>query len=149
LSKVKVTITLDDDAKGKPTVPVVVTQGRPSRTSALYWYRAIFRPIASRNGKRTQSANLRGQFYTKGRRIVLSLGTSNRAAAAHTARNIFVFVQEHGWEAELQWLQPGNNRQSFATNEPSEYQTRLADAMHAVLKQIKAEREAAKTEAKP
>jgi len=71
------------------------------RDDVRYWQKAVFKPVASRNGKRTESPCYAAQFYLKGKRMVLSLGTGNKAAAAHKARDIFKSIDKRGWDATL------------------------------------------------
>lgn len=88
------------------TVKVTVADGetkakqKPSKFSVEHWRRAILHPFTIRDGKRLVSPNWMAVFCHIGHRESLSLETDQHEAAAHRARDLFLFLKANGWE---QW----------------------------------------------
>jgi integrase len=74
--------------------------GRARSKSHLdYWRARVKRPRYSRNGQWFESPHWSVELQSGGRRANWSLGTSNRDSAAALAREIYLFLGRHGWEA--------------------------------------------------
>jgi hypothetical protein len=72
-----------------------------SKTDIRFWQNAVFRQAYTVENQRrlTKEWYARGQF--RGHRQFFSLGTSNKAAAAAKARDIYLALLASGWDATL------------------------------------------------
>jgi integrase len=78
-----------------------------SKTDVKFWQRRIFKPVYTRaDGSKVQSANYAVEISFRARRIKWSLETPNKEAAAAWAKEIYLFVLTHGWEAALARYRP-------------------------------------------
>ena len=75
--------------------------GHFSKSDIRYWQRAVFRQTYTRNGKTLLTKGWAMKIAHVGRRETFPLGTSNKAAAAARARDIYLSLAGAGWEATL------------------------------------------------
>jgi hypothetical protein len=75
--------------------------GHFSKSDIRCWQRAVFRQSYTRNGKSFLTKAWAMKVAHEGRRETFPLGTFNKAVAAATARDIYLFLAANGWEAAL------------------------------------------------
>jgi hypothetical protein len=75
--------------------------GHFSKSDIRYWQRAVFCQSYTRNGKSFLTKAWAMKVAHEGRRETFPLGTLNKAVAAATARDIYLFLAANGWEAAL------------------------------------------------
>jgi hypothetical protein len=85
------------------------------RTDARYWQEAIFKPAYSRNGQTQHVEDWAARIQWRGRRELFNLKTSNKAAAAAKAKDIYAMLVGAGWEAALEKFKPEMARRSVST----------------------------------
>ena len=81
-----------------------------AKTDVRYWREAVFQPTYTRNGDRRKVDHYVVKLQFPGRRETIPLGTANREDAAQKAREIYLYLQSHGWEETLQKFKPKSAR---------------------------------------
>lgn len=76
------------------------------KTDVRYWQSKLFKPWYTRDGQRRELDQYAVKIQYTGRRENFSLGTPNKAAAAATARGIYVYLTANGWDAALERFKP-------------------------------------------
>ncbi|MCB1231634.1 MAG: tyrosine-type recombinase/integrase [Verrucomicrobiae bacterium] len=85
-----------------------------SRTDVRYWQERVERRISPSTGQPSSSFSV--QIAFKGRRGRFALDTANKATAAKKAQEIYLSLQQNGWEAVLAETRPeANARKSRPT----------------------------------
>jgi integrase len=69
------------------------------KSDLRYWQDVVFRPKYPDRGEARESEFYVVRIAHEGRRTTFPLATSNKAAAAETARNIYQVILINGWEA--------------------------------------------------
>jgi integrase len=77
-----------------------------SKTDLRYWRARVFKPTYTKGDSQHESPNWAVYVQHRGRRHKWSLGTSNREVAAAKAKDIFLSLQAHGWDATVQKYRP-------------------------------------------
>lgn len=78
-----------------------------SKDHADYWAsRLKKRCYTDRQGAQVEVPEWQVRLFHVGREDWFNLGTANKAAASVKARNIFVYLRGHGWEATLEKFKP-------------------------------------------
>jgi integrase len=85
------------------------------KTDARYWQDVVFKPTYSRNGQTQGVEDWAARIQWRGRRELFNLKTSNKAAAAAKARDIYTMLAGAGWEATLEKFKPEMARKSVST----------------------------------
>jgi integrase len=86
-----------------------------SKSHLDYWRERIKRPRYTRAGVVKSSPHWAIELQLGGKRCNWSLGTSNRDAAAVLAREIYLHLQRHGWEATRARYRPTPEKKSNLT----------------------------------
>lgn len=71
--------------------------GKFSKSDIRYWLQAVKKPTYTRDDEVFESPNYMVAIQHRGKRVGMSLRTSNRDAAARRALEIYEFVRVHGW----------------------------------------------------
>jgi integrase len=66
-----------------------------------HWKEKVYFQKWTKDGKTEATANLYARIRIQGKRKAFNLGTSNREEAAKKARDLYVKIKAHGWEAAL------------------------------------------------
>jgi integrase len=66
-----------------------------------HWKEKVYFQKWTKDGKTETTANLYVRIRIHGKRKAFNLGTSNREEAAKKARDLYVKIKAHGWEAAL------------------------------------------------
>ena len=79
-----------------------------AKTDVRYWQRAIFRRTYRQAGRKCQVQHYSARVQHNGHREFFALEQQglNRASAAEAAREIYLFLLAHGWEATLAKFKP-------------------------------------------
>jgi integrase len=85
------------------------------KTDARYWHDAIFKPKYSRTGKSLCVEHWAARIQWRGRRELFNLKTSNKAAAAAGAKDIYAMLVGAGWPATLARFKPPMERKAVST----------------------------------
>jgi hypothetical protein len=85
------------------------------KTDARYWYEAISKPTYTKAGKTLEVLHWAARIQWRGRRELFNLKTSNRAAAAAKAKDIYTMLVGAGWDATLAKFKPDMARKSVLT----------------------------------
>jgi integrase len=101
------------DFGSKPSVPA--NPRTRSKSHLDYWRGRIKKPRYSRNGQWFESPHWSIELQKGGRRANWSLGTSNRDSAAVLAREIYLHLERHGWQATRDRYRPQPERKSNLT----------------------------------
>jgi hypothetical protein len=72
-----------------------------SKTDQRFWQDTVFRHTRMASGKTYVDSDYSVRIQHKGRRAMFALGTSNRAAAAARARDIYIYLSANDWEKTL------------------------------------------------
>lgn len=83
-----------------------IGNGRHPKTDLRYWEKVIFQPTYTRDGVVRTVSDWAAKIQHAGRRETFSLATSNKAAAAAKAKNIYLSLRASGWEATLAKFKP-------------------------------------------
>jgi len=75
--------------------------GHFSKSDVRYWQRTVFRQSYTRKGRSFLTKSWAMKVAHEGRRETFPLGTSNKAAAAARARDIYLFLAANGWDAAV------------------------------------------------
>jgi integrase len=85
------------------------------KTDIRYWHGVIFKPTYTKNGKNLQLEHWAARIQRRGRRELFNLHTSNRAAAAAKAKEIYAALVGTGWDATLEKFKPEMHRKIATT----------------------------------
>ena len=87
---------------------VAQSAGRFAKTDVRYWQRAIFQRTYREAGRKCRVQHYSARIQFNGRREFFALEQQglNRASAAEAAREIYLFLLAHGWEATLAKFKP-------------------------------------------
>ena len=85
------------------------------KTDVRYWHDAIFKPTYRRDGQTFCVEDWAARIQWRGRRELFSLKTSNKAAAAAKAKDIYATLVGAGWDAALEKFKPEMARKSVST----------------------------------
>ena len=86
-----------------------------------YWREAVFQPSYTRNGTRRNLDQYAVKLQFAGRRETIPLGTANREIAAQKARQIYLYLQSHGWDETLLKFKPKSRWVSTAATTVGEF----------------------------
>jgi hypothetical protein len=91
----------------RPAKPATSAQAASrGKTDLKYWQGRIFKPVYTRDGVRAQSANYAVEICLRGQRAKWSLETPNKEAAAARAKDLYLYIQAHGWDAARERYRP-------------------------------------------
>jgi integrase len=85
------------------------------KTDMRYWQDVIFKPTYTKDGKTLQVEDWAARMQWRGRRELFNLKTSNKAAAAAKAKDIYTMLVGAGWLATLAKFKPEMQRKAVAT----------------------------------
>ena len=85
------------------------------KTDARYWYDAIFKQEYRRDGQKLKVGDWAARMQWRGRRETFNLKTSNKAAAAAKAKDIYTMLVGAGWDAVVEKFKPGMQRKAVST----------------------------------
>jgi integrase len=85
------------------------------KTDVRYWHEAIFKPTYSKAGKTLCIEHWAARIQWRGRRELFNLKTSNKAAAAAKAKEIYTILVGVGWDRTLEKFKPEMARKSVST----------------------------------
>src|SRR5258707_4717416 len=80
--------------------------GKFPKTDLRHWEARIHKPTRNRNERKDHAHNWAAFFQYRGRRMCLSLGTPNKAAAAARARDIYLSLVAGGLGHTLEIFRP-------------------------------------------
>jgi integrase len=107
---------LGNDAKPqKRRINAEPRTGKFPKTDLRHWEARIHKPTRNRNERKDHAYNWAAFFQYRGRRMCLSLGTPNKAAAAAKARDIYLSLVAGGWERTLEICRPEMEKRSDLT----------------------------------
>src|SRR5258708_37311476 len=107
MSPITVDQALGNDAKlQKRRINAEPRAGKFPKTDLRHWEARIHKPTRNRNERKDHAHNWAAFFQYRGRRMCLSLGTPNKAAAAARARDIYLSLVAGGWERALETCRP-------------------------------------------
>jgi hypothetical protein len=87
-----------------------------SKCSQLrYWHEVTFKPTYSKVGKTLYIEHWAARIQWRGRRESFNLRTSNKAAAAAKARDIYTTLVSAGWDETLERFKPEMARKSVSS----------------------------------
>jgi integrase len=86
-----------------------------------YWREAVFQPSYTRNGNHCSVGHYAVKLQYSGRRETIPLGTTNREIAAQKAREIYLYLQSHGWDETLLKFKPRSRWVSAAATTVGEF----------------------------
>src|SRR5947208_6862259 len=82
------------------------------KTDARYWHDVIFKPTYRKSGKTLCIEHWAARIQWRGRRELFNLKTSNKAAAAAKAKDIYAMLVGAGWPQTLAKFKPEMARKS-------------------------------------
>jgi integrase len=85
------------------------------KTDVRYWYEAIFKPQYGRDGQTLKVEDWAARIQWRGRRETFNLKTSNKAAAAAKAKDIYTMLVGASWNATLEKFKPEMASKSVST----------------------------------
>jgi len=85
------------------------------KTDARYWHNVIFKPSYTKNGETLCIQDWAARIQWRGRRELFNLKTSNRAAAAARAKDIYVTLAGAGWPTTLAKFKPEMQKKDILT----------------------------------
>ena len=85
------------------------------KTDVRYWHDVIFKPTYRRNEQTQRVEDWAARIQWRGRRELFNLKTSNKAAAAAKAKDIYTTLVGLGWDATLEKFKPEMARRSVST----------------------------------
>src|SRR5438477_5196351 len=85
------------------------------KTDSRYWHNVIFKPSYTKNGETLCVQDWAARIQWRGRRELFNLKTSNKAAAAARAKDIYAMLVGTNWDATLEKFKPEIVRKSVAT----------------------------------
>jgi integrase len=85
------------------------------KTDARYWHDVIFKPTYSKSGKTFCIEHWAARIQWRGRRELFNLKTSNKAAAAAKAKDIYAMLVGAGWPQTLAKFKPEMARKSVSS----------------------------------
>jgi integrase len=91
------------------------------KTDVRYWREAVFQPSYTRNGARRKLNHYAVKLQFAGRRETIRLETANREIAAQKAREIYLYLQSHGWDETLLKFKPKSRWSSSAATTVGEF----------------------------
>src|SRR6266404_4923480 len=80
------------------------------KTDVRYWQEAIFKPTYSKGGKTLCIEHWAARIQWRGQRELFNLKTSNKAAAAAKAKDIYATLAGTGWPTTLARFKPEMER---------------------------------------
>jgi integrase len=86
-----------------------------------YWREAVFQPSYTRNGARRKLNHYAVKLQFAGHRETIRLETANREIAAQNAREIYLYLQSHGWDETLLKFKPKSRWSSSAATTVGEF----------------------------
>ena len=92
--------------KNPKSVQASKVLGHFAKTDIRYWQQVLFHQSYTRNGKRRQTKDWAFKIAHDRHRETFPLGTTNKAAAAAKARDIYLSLQASGWEQTLARYKP-------------------------------------------
>ncbi len=92
-----------------------VAKQRFSKSDARYWQDVIIKPTYSRGGEKLRIEEWAARIQWRGRRELFNLRTSNKAAAAAKARDIYAMLVGAGWDVTLAKFKPEMERRAVST----------------------------------
>jgi integrase len=98
-----------------------LTARNHGKTDVRYWRKAVFQPSYTRNGARRMLDEYAVKLQFAGRRETIPLGTANREIAAQKAREIYLYLQSHGWDETLLKFKPKSRWSSSAVTTVGEF----------------------------
>ncbi|MEP6603765.1 MAG: hypothetical protein ABJB69_07455 [Spartobacteria bacterium] len=78
-------------------------------------------PADTRNGSQRKVDHWAVKVQYAGRRETVPLATANKDAAANIAKDFYLFLQSHGWEAALQKFKPKSRWSNQAVTTVGEF----------------------------
>src|SRR5258708_21601668 len=107
MSPITVDQALGNDAKlQKRRINAEPRTGKLPKTDLRHWEARIHKPTRNRNERKDHAYNWAAFFQYRGRRMCLSLGTPNKAAAAAKARDIYLSLVAGGLGHTLEICRP-------------------------------------------
>jgi len=85
------------------------------KTDVRYWHEVIFKPTYNRNGERCCVDDWAARIQWRGRRELFNLKTSNKAAAAAKAKEIYTTLVGAGWDQTFGKFKPEMARKSVSS----------------------------------
>ena len=85
------------------------------KTDVRYWHNAIFKPTYRRDEQRLRVEDWAARIQWRGRRELFNLKTSNKAAAAVKAKDIYTTLVGAGWDAAAEKFKPEMQRKAVST----------------------------------
>jgi integrase len=85
------------------------------KTDARYWHEVIFKPSYTKDGKTLRVEHWAARIQWLGKRESFNLKTSNKAAAAAKASDVYKMLVGAGWDATLAKFKPDVARKSVST----------------------------------
>jgi hypothetical protein len=85
------------------------------KTDVRYWHAAIFKPTYTLDRRVVHVEDWAARIQWRGRRETFNLKTSNKAAAAAKAKDIYTMLVGAGWDATLQKFKPEMSLKSVST----------------------------------
>jgi hypothetical protein len=79
---------------------------RLPKTDLRYWESRVYRRTYTRSGEKFQVSHYSARLQHQGRQEIFNLQTSNKAAAAGRAREIYLFLLANGWTQALAKFKP-------------------------------------------
>ena len=76
------------------------------KTDVRYWQSKLFKPWYTRDGEKISLDQYAVKIQHLGQRVNFGLDTANKAIAAAKAREIYVYLIAHGWDATLARFKP-------------------------------------------
>ncbi len=86
-----------------------------SKTDARYWQERIYKLIYTRDGKTCEVPEWSVKVQWRGRRELFNLQTSNKAAAAARAKDIYATIIGAGWDAAFEKFKLEMQRKAVST----------------------------------
>src|SRR5260221_5712149 len=116
MSPISVDQALGNDAElKKRRINAEPRAGKFPKTDLRHWEARIHKPTRNRNERKDHAHNWAAFFQYRGRRMCLSLGTPNKAAAAARARDIYLSLVAGGLERTLEICRPAMEKRSDLT----------------------------------
>jgi integrase len=85
------------------------------KTDTRYWHDVILKPSYTQHGRTRYLENWAARMQWRGRRELFNLNTSNKAAAAAKAKDIYATLVGAGWDVALEKFKPEIKRRAVLT----------------------------------
>jgi Phage integrase family len=92
-----------------------VAKSNFGKTDTRYWHEVIFKPSYTEHGRKRYLETWAARMQWRGRRELFNLNTSNKAAAASKAKDIYATLVGAGWDAALEKFKPEMKRKALLT----------------------------------